>query len=33
MRITFAGVIVGFGLYWAMQHFLGVGNTGRGASH
>ena len=32
MRITLAGVIVGFGLYWGMQHFLGIGNTGR-ASH
>lgn len=29
MRITLAGVLVGFGAYWAMQHFLGVGNTGK----
>ena len=31
MRITFAGVIVGIGLYWAAQHFLGIGNTGKSA--
>ena len=23
--------LLGFGAYWAMQHFGGIGNTGRGA--
>lgn len=32
MRITFAGVAVGFILYWGMQHFLGIGNTGRASA-
>jgi hypothetical protein len=30
MRITFAGIVVGALGYWAVQHFLGVGNTGKG---
>jgi hypothetical protein len=29
MRITLAGIIVGAGLYWAVQHFTGMGNTGK----
>jgi len=29
MRVTLAGIIVGAGLYWAVQHFTGFGNTGR----
>lgn len=32
MRITLAGVAVGVIGYWAVQHFLGVGVTGRGKS-
>lgn len=32
MRITLPGILVGAGLYWAVQHFLGVGNTGKGKS-
>jgi hypothetical protein len=28
MRPLFAFAL-GFGTYWAMQHFLGIGNTGR----
>lgn len=31
MRITLAGILVGAGLYWAVQHFTGLGNTGKGA--
>lgn len=30
MRITLAGILVGAVGYWAVQHFLGVGVTGRG---
>lgn len=30
MRITLAGVLVGAGAYWALQHFFGVGVTGKG---
>ena len=29
MRVTLSGIIVGFGLYWAIQHFTGMGNTGK----
>ena len=29
MRITLAGVIVGALLYWGVQHFTGMGNTGK----
>jgi len=29
MRITFAGVALGFVAYWALQHFTGIGNTGK----
>lgn len=32
MRITLAGIVVGAGLYWAAQHFFGIGVTGRGRS-
>lgn len=32
MRITLTGIIVGAGLYWAVQHFTGFGNTGKGKS-
>lgn len=31
MRITLAGIIVGAAGYWAVQHFFGVGNTGKGS--
>jgi hypothetical protein len=31
MRVTLAGIIVGAGLYWAVQHFTGFGNTGKGS--
>lgn len=30
MRVTLGGVLVGVALYWAAQHFLGVGVTGKG---
>lgn len=30
MRITLAGIVVGAGLYWAAQHFLGLGVSGKG---
>jgi len=30
MRITLAGILVGAVGYWAMQHFLGVGVSGKG---
>jgi hypothetical protein len=30
MRITLAGVLVGAVGYWAVQHFLGVGVSGKG---
>lgn len=30
MRVTLAGILVGAGLYWAAQHFLGIGVTGKG---
>lgn len=29
MRITLGGILVGVGLYWAVQHFTGFGNTGK----
>lgn len=29
MRITLPGIVVGIGLYWAFQHFTGMGNTGK----
>jgi hypothetical protein len=32
MRVTLSGVLVGAALYWAVQHFTGFGNTGKGAS-
>ena len=32
MRITLPGVVLGFALYWAMQHWTGFGNTGKGKS-
>ena len=31
MRITLPGIIVGAGIYWAIQHFTGFGNTGKGS--
>lgn len=31
MRITLTGILVGAGIYWAVQHFTGMGNTGKGA--
>jgi hypothetical protein len=30
MRITLAGIVVGAVGYWAVQHFLGVGVSGKG---
>ena len=30
MRITLAGIVTGIVIYWAAQHFLGVGVTGKG---
>ena len=30
MRITLAGIVVGAVGYWALQHFMGVGVTGKG---
>ncbi len=30
MRVSLGGILVGVALYWAAQHFLGVGVTGRG---
>jgi hypothetical protein len=30
MRITLAGILVGAVAYWAAQHFLGVGTSGKG---
>lgn len=32
MRITFWGVVVGAVGYWALQHFTGIGNTGKGSA-
>jgi len=32
MRVTLPGILVGMGIYWAIQHFTGVGNTGKGKS-
>ena len=29
MRVTLTGVLVGVALYWAFQHFTGMGNTGK----
>jgi len=29
MRVTLPGVLVGLALYWAFQHFTGMGNTGK----
>jgi len=31
MRITLGGILVGAGLYWAIQHFTGFGKTGKGS--
>ena len=30
MRITLPGILVGAALYWGIQHFLGVGVSGKG---
>lgn len=30
MRITLPGIVVGVALYWAAQHFLGIGTSGKG---
>ena len=30
MNITLAGILVGAVGYWALQHFLGVGISGKG---
>jgi hypothetical protein len=29
MRVTLPGIVVGIALYWAFQHFTGMGNTGK----
>ena len=29
MRVTLGGILVGAIGYWAVQHFFGVGNTGK----
>lgn len=31
MRVTLGGILVGVIGYWAVQHFTGLGNTGKGA--
>ena len=31
MNIHFGSVLLGIGLYWAFQHFTGMGNTGKAA--
>ena len=31
MRVTLSGILVGAALYWAVQHFTGFGNTGKGS--
>jgi hypothetical protein len=31
MRVTLGGILVGALGYWAVQHFFGIGNTGKGA--
>jgi hypothetical protein len=30
MRVTLPGVVVGIALYWAFQHFTGMGTSGKG---
>jgi hypothetical protein len=30
MRITIPGIITGMIIYWGIQHFTGLGNTGKG---
>lgn len=30
MRFSLFSFVLGAAAYWGMQHFLGVGNTGRG---
>ena len=32
MRITLAGIVVGMVLYWGLQHFAGIGVSGKGKS-
>jgi hypothetical protein len=32
MNVTLSGVVVGALLYWAAQHFLGIGMSGKGKS-
>jgi hypothetical protein len=32
MNVTISGVVVGILLYWAFQHFTGMGNTGKAAA-
>ena len=29
MRFSLISFVLGIGAYWALQHFTGVGNTGR----
>lgn len=32
MRVTLGGVLVGVIGYWAVQHFFGIGVSGKGAT-
>jgi hypothetical protein len=29
MRFSLGSFLLGFGAYWALQHFTGIGNTGK----
>jgi hypothetical protein len=31
VRFSFVSFLLGVGAYWALQHFTGMGNTGRGS--
>lgn len=31
MRFSVFSFLLGIGAYWAVQHFTGMGNTGKGA--
>ena len=30
MRVTLPGIVVGVLLYWGLQHFTGLGTSGKG---
>jgi len=32
MRFSLGSFLLGVGVYWAVQHFTGIGNTGKGKS-